>query len=144
VLSRGKDLTILSSGLCTEEACKAVALLKPEGWQWSTCTFLPSSPAITPPSCRPWPAKIRRSHARESPGARRARINRAEKIAENGLGVKLYRLGLQDTFAHGASRGYLMREYGLDALALVQTAEQALKTDLGIRPEDLARYGSRQ
>jgi transketolase len=63
----------------------------------------------------------------------------AEKIAENGLGVRLTRLGLQDTFAHGASRGYLMREYGLDALALVQAAERALKTDLNIRAEDLAQ-----
>jgi transketolase len=63
----------------------------------------------------------------------------AEKIAENGLGVKLYRLGLQDTFAHGASKGYLMREYGLDAFALVRAAERALGSDLAIRPEDLAQ-----
>jgi len=32
-----------------------------------------------------------------------------------------------------------MREYGLDALALVRAAEGALKTDLNIRAEDLAQ-----
>jgi transketolase len=63
----------------------------------------------------------------------------AEKIAENGLGVKLTRLGIQDTFSHGASKGYLMREHGIDALGLIQAAEQALKTQLNIRPEDIAQ-----
>ena len=32
-----------------------------------------------------------------------------------------------------------MREYGLDALALVRAAERALGSDLAIRPEDLAQ-----
>jgi transketolase len=32
-----------------------------------------------------------------------------------------------------------MREYGLDALALVQEAAKALKIDLKIKPEDLAQ-----
>ena len=39
--------------------------------------------------------------------------------AENGLGRRLVRLGLPDVFAHGASRPYLMKEYGLDALGTV-------------------------
>jgi len=46
-------------------------------------------------------------------------------------------LGLPDVFAHGASRPYLMKEYGLDALALVRAIEKLLNTDLNINESDL-------
>ena len=61
----------------------------------------------------------------------------AELMAENGIGKKLIRIGLQDTFAHGASRPYLMREYGLDALALVHKVENMIGQDLDITEVDL-------
>ncbi|PCJ89061.1 MAG: transketolase, partial [Hyphomicrobiales bacterium] len=47
------------------------------------------------------------------------------------------RLGLKDTYAHGGSRAYLMRYYGLDALALVGGAEQLLGQKFGISEDDL-------
>jgi hypothetical protein len=47
-------------------------------------------------------------------------------------------VGLQDTYAHGASREHLAREYGLDALAIVRAAERLLGEPLGIEAEDLA------
>jgi transketolase len=62
----------------------------------------------------------------------------AEKIADAGLGVRLTRLGLQDTFAHGASKPYLMREYGLDALALTRAVEQMVGQPLNIKEDELA------
>jgi transketolase len=58
-------------------------------------------------------------------------------MAEMGDAPRLIRLGLRDTYAHGASRSYLMREYGLDALALVQAAEALAGEPLGIGAEDL-------
>jgi transketolase len=61
----------------------------------------------------------------------------AELIAENGMGKRLRRIGLKDTFAHGASKPYLMREYELDALALVHTVENLLGQDLDITETDL-------
>jgi len=62
----------------------------------------------------------------------------AEQMAESGIGKKLRRLGLQDTFAHGASRRYLMREYGLDAATLIATVENMLNEKFGITENDLA------
>jgi transketolase len=61
----------------------------------------------------------------------------AETMAENSVGKKLIRIGLKDVFAHGASRPYLMREYGLDALALVRTVENLVGEPLGIEESDL-------
>ena len=36
----------------------------------------------------------------------------AETMADAGIGKRLVRLGLKDTYAHGGSRAYLMRYYG--------------------------------
>jgi transketolase len=62
----------------------------------------------------------------------------AEIMAEEGLAVRLKRLGLNDTFAHGASKPYLMRKYGLDALALTEAIGQVLGRDLDIGEEELS------
>jgi len=62
----------------------------------------------------------------------------AEVMAECGIARRLVRVGLRDTFAHGASRSYLMKEYGLDALSLVRRVEGLLGRRLGIRERDLA------
>ena len=48
------------------------------------------------------------------------------------------RLGLRDTYAHGASKAYLMKEYGLDAAALVAGVEDLLGVDTGITESDLS------
>ena len=62
----------------------------------------------------------------------------AEMMAKHGLGQRLVTIGLNDTFIHGASKPYLMREYGLDAMALVGTIEKLLGTPLNISEDDLA------
>ena len=61
----------------------------------------------------------------------------AEIMAENGIGVRLDRIGLKDTYAHGASQKYLMSEYGMDAKALVESISKLMKKDLGISESDL-------
>lgn len=61
----------------------------------------------------------------------------AELMAENGMGVPLKRIGLKDTYAHGASQKYLMTEYGLDAQSLVEVVETLLSKDLDISESEL-------
>jgi transketolase len=56
----------------------------------------------------------------------------AEIMADNGVGKPLVRLGLNDTYAHGGSRGYLMKHYGLDAGALVRGIERIIGASTGI------------
>jgi transketolase len=62
----------------------------------------------------------------------------AEIMADNGVGKPLVRLGLNDTYAHGGSRGYLMKHYGLDAGALVRGIERIIGASTGIDEEALA------
>ena len=54
-----------------------------------------------------------------------------------GIGKRLIRLGLKDTYAHGGSRPYLMRYYGLDATALIKGIEDLMRQDFGISEQDL-------
>ena len=56
----------------------------------------------------------------------------AEALAEAGLPRRLIRLGLQDTYAHGGSRPYLMQHYGMDALSLVRAVERLTGQTTGI------------
>jgi transketolase len=58
-------------------------------------------------------------------------------MAEAGSGKKIYKLGLQDKFGHGASKQYLMKEYGFDAMALVKKAEEITGSKLAITEDDL-------
>ncbi|GAB5464487.1 transketolase family protein [Hoeflea alexandrii] len=62
----------------------------------------------------------------------------AEIMADNGVGKPLVRLGLNDTYAHGGSKPYLMKHYGLDAGALVRGIERIIGASTGIDEEALA------
>jgi transketolase len=62
----------------------------------------------------------------------------AEALADAGIGRRLVRLGLQDVYAHGASSRYLMREYGIDAAALIAAIEGLVGRRFGIDPDGLA------
>jgi transketolase len=62
----------------------------------------------------------------------------AESMAEAGLGRRLARIGLKDTFAHGGSRSYLMRYYDLDALALITRIETLMGERFDISASELA------
>ena len=58
-------------------------------------------------------------------------------ISKHGIGKKLIKLGLQDTYAHGGSKGYLSRYYNLDALALIKSIETLTKSKTNIEEADL-------
>jgi len=58
-------------------------------------------------------------------------------MAENGIGKKLFKVGLQDTYAHGASKMYLLKKYGLDAMTLIDGAQKLTGESFGIGEHEL-------
>ncbi len=137
-LSQGDDITLVTSGISTEEALRATPVLRKAGISiehihLATHKPLPSHELL--PSLSKARQCIITMENHTVVGGLGSEI--AELMAENGIGKKLYRIGLQDTYAHGGSRSYLMRYYGLDALALVKTVESVLKIDTHITEEDL-------
>jgi transketolase len=139
VLSRGKDLTLFSSGICTEEAMRATQVLRQRGFSiqhMHISTLKPfTDPSIVDAAAQARFGVITMENHTILGGLGTAV---AEVMAEAGVGKKLVRIGLPDTFAHGASRPYLMHEYGLDAIALVRKIEELTGEKTGITESDLA------
>ncbi len=138
VLSRGRDITVLSSGICTEEALRAVHLLKGKGvavCHLHVSTLKPfNDPLVLQALANSRHGVITMENHSVIGGLGSCA---AEKIAEGGMPERLVRIGLPDTFAHGAGRRFLMREFGLDASSLIRETEKLLRMKFKITPEDI-------
>ena len=138
VLGTGADLTLLSSGICTEEALRAAGVLRSRGVEIQhlhISTHKPFNDPIVLDALRRSRNGIITMENHTTQGGLGTAV--AEMMVEHGVSKRLVRLGLQDTYAHGASRAYLMRKYGLDALALVQAVQTLLGRPLRITEDDL-------
>jgi len=133
------DIVVLTSGILTEEAIRAIPAIQAAG---VSVTHLHIS------TLKPFtdPTVVAALHSAKSAivtmenhlinGGLGSAV--AEVMAENGIAAPLHRIGLRDTYAHGASQAHLLAEYELDAMSLVRSVERALGRDLGITESDLA------
>lgn len=133
------DVLVLTEGICTEEALRALPIVRERGvsvrhLHISTLKPFDDPTVLDALASGPKMVVTMENHLRV--GGLGSAV--AEAMAERGIGVPLTRLGLDDTYAHGASQRYLLAEYGMDAAALVTAIEAGLGTDLGIDVEDLA------
>ena len=65
----------------------------------------------------------------------------AEVLAEHAVSKPLIRLGVPGVYAHGASKEYLLREYGLDAFALIEAIEKLVHKKLANESKlDIGNY----
>jgi transketolase len=139
ILSRGTDVTLFSTGICTEEAMRATHVLRERGVSLShlhVTTLKPfADPAVIEAAASARYGVITMENHTIMGGLGTAV---AEVMAEQGIAAKLHRIGIPDTYIHGATKQYLMREYGLDALALVRRVEAVLGQTLNIDEGDLA------
>ena len=133
VLSEGGDVLVVTAGITTEEAIRARGALHAAGV---------SVRHLHLGTLKPFDAAQILDHAASIRHGVVTLENHlvaggigtmvAEAMAEAGMAKRLIRLGLQDTYAHGGSRPYLMRHYGLDALALVRAIERLTGQETGI------------
>lgn len=137
-LADGDDVVVLSSGICTEEAMRAVRALQARGLgvgHLHVTTLKPfDDPAVPEAIAASRNGVVTLENHTVVGGLGSAT---AEVMAEAGLGKRLLRLGLRDRYAHGASRGYLMRENGLDAAALVDGVNRLVGSDFKVTQEEL-------
>ncbi|KOR31676.1 transketolase [Achromatium sp. WMS3] len=139
ILSTGKDLAIISSGISTEEALRVQSCLKAKAVSVQHLHVSTIKP-FTDPRIQDTIEQVRygvitiENHS--IIGGLGSAV--AEVMATMGSSKRLIRLGIQDVYAHGASRPYLMRELGLDAMALINAVESLLGQELNIEAQDLA------
>jgi transketolase len=136
-LSEGDDVLVVTAGVCTEEALRAAGPLKDRGigihhLHVSTLKPFDREGLIKAARGKKGVVTLENHTINGGLGSLVAEI-----LSEEGLGVKLRRLGLQDTFAHGASKPYLMKKYGLDAIALVSAIGQLLDKNLEVDDAEL-------
>ena len=135
VLERGEDVVIVASGMMLSAALAAADTLEGAG----VSTGVVNVPVIKP---------IDRATIVEVAAGARAVVSAenhtvigglgsalAEVLAEEGLGRRLVRVGLHDTFAEGAKDATsLFRKYGLTTQDVVEAAWTALgRTDVAPR-----------
>ena len=139
VLGEGADLCVLSCGICTEEAMRAIAALRERGvgiTHLHVSTLKPFDDPLVIAAIGSARHGVITIENHSIIGGLGSAV--AERMAEQGVNSPLRRIGLRDRYAHGASRGYLMREYGLDAMALVRAAEDLIGQRLDISDDELA------
>ncbi len=137
-LNTGSDITIVSCGICTEEAIRAVAALRSKGISAghihiSTLKPFNAADILEAVSASKYGVISVENHT--TIGGLGSIIS--EAMAEAGLAKKIEKLGLQDRFAHGASKRYLMKEYGFDAPSIVAAYEKLSGSMTGISDEEL-------
>jgi transketolase len=138
LLSEGNDIVILTSGIMTGEAMRAIHVLKKRGlsiqhMHISTLKPFTDTSAIN---------AIRRSSFGVITMENHTIVGGlgtiiAEKMAEAGISKKLIRIGLRDTFSHGASKQYLLKEHSMDALSLVSQVETMTGRRFNISEDEL-------
>lgn len=140
VISEGSDITLVTSGVMTEEAMRAAQVLRKRGLSIqhlhiSTLKpFNDESVLEAMVKCR-YGVITMENHT--VIGGLGSII--AEKMAEAGMDKKLVRIGLHDTFSHGASKQYLLKEHRMDALSLIKEVEAMSGQQFNISDDELSK-----
>jgi len=125
ILKDGKDVTIIASGIETDEALKAYELLKKKGI---------SSKVIDMPTWKPLDEKVILDAVKETG----CLVTAENHQVSCGLGAQIARLlllnnpvpqefiGIQDRFGQVGPRDYLMKEYNLLSEDIAKAAEKVI------------------
>ncbi len=139
VVREGDDVTVITSGICTEEAMRAAAALEARGVSVEhlhITTLKPFSDERVAEACAKARCGVVTLENHTTIGGLGSCV--ADLMAERGIANRLTKLGLFDTYAHGASREYLMKEYRLDAMSLVEAIAGLVGERLDVSEEELA------
>ncbi len=138
VLSEGDDVVVLSSGIMTEEAMRAVQALMKRGLSiqhMHVSTLKPFKDEAVMAAISRSKHGVITMENHTIVGGLGSII--AEQMAERGMDKRLVRIGLRDTFAHGASKNYLLKKYRMDAMALISEVEGLVGKKFNITESEL-------
>ncbi|MCY4461179.1 MAG: transketolase [Albidovulum sp.] len=138
LLSDGAEIALLSSGICTEEAMRAVDALKARGVSvrhLHVSTLKPFDDPQVLDACRAAKLGVITMENHTRLGGLGTCV--AELMAEHGIGKRQIRVALNDVYLQGASSKFLMARYGIDAAALLRAVEELAGNPLGIGEDDL-------
>lgn len=138
-LQKGDDVLVITSGVTTEEAIRATTVLKQKGvsiQHLHISTLKPFTDPLVLEALQSARYGVITMENHSIIGGLGSAVS--ELMTEHAMGKPLLRLGLNDTYAHGASYQYLIREYKLDAISLVRSVEKLLNIETGLNEKSLA------
>ncbi len=138
VVGEGDDLALITSGHCTGEALRATAALARRGVairHLHVSTLKPFSDPLVEETIAVSGRGVITMENHLVTGGLGSAV--AEMMAEKRIGGPLYRMGIRDTYAQGASFPYLLRKHGIDAMALVDKVETILGENFRLTEDDL-------
>jgi transketolase len=140
VISEGSDIALVTSGIMTEEAMRAAQVLRKRGMSIQHLHISTLKP-FNDESVLEAVAKARYGVITMENHTVIGGLGTiiAEKMAEAGMDKKLVRIGLRDTFSHGASKQYLLKEHRMDALSLIKEVEAMSGQRFGISEDELSK-----
>ncbi|HPI04297.1 MAG: 1-deoxy-D-xylulose-5-phosphate synthase [Candidatus Aerophobetes bacterium ADurb.Bin490] len=140
ILSKGTDVTIISSGICTEETLRAASAMKKKGVSVNhvhVSTLKPFNNKVYADIINTGKYGVITVENHTTTGGLGTIV--AEKAVACGINKRMARLGLRDTFTHGASRAYLMKEHGFDAASIIHAVEKLSGNKLNISDDELSK-----
>lgn len=139
VLTRGSDVAVFTTGICTEEAMRAVDVLKSRGLSIVHLHVTTLKP-FDDPQIAEVLASVRYGAIAMENHTRIGGLGSciAELIAREKINTRLVQVALDDTYMQGASPKFLMHRYGIDAAALTKAVEKLVGQSFNIAESDYA------
>lgn len=138
VLQEGNEVLVITSGVMTEEAIRATNALERKGVSIKHLHISTLKP-FTDPTVLEALKSVKQGVITLENHSIIGGLGSAvsELMTDHNVGKPLIRLGLKDTYAHGASYQYLIEEYSLNAISLVRAVESLLDIDTNLTESDL-------
>lgn len=140
VLAQGNDVLVITSGVMTEEAIRATNALESKGVSIKhlhISTLKPFTDPTVLDALNDVQHGVITLENHSVIGGLGSAVS--ELMTDNGIAKPLVRLGLNDTYAHGASYQYLIEEYNLNAISLVRAVESLLEIKTNLTQVDLIK-----
>lgn len=140
ILSRGGDIVLLTTGICTEEALRATRFLRQAGigvTHLHITTLKPFSDPQVAEAITDVKYGIITMENHSSIGGLGSCV--ADLMAEQGVARRMIRVSIGDRYLQGASQRYLMRHYGIGAPTLIKAVETLMERDLGFTEDRITR-----
>jgi len=138
ILSLGSDITLLTSGICTEESLRITHILEESGIGVQHLHVTTLKPFDDDRICEALAkAKFGIITMENHTSIGGLGSCAAEMISKFGINTKLLKVAINDTYLQGASRTFLMERYGIDVKALLYAVESLIGEKVDISDTDL-------
>lgn len=139
VLSRGDDVALMTTGVCTEEALRVTGLVREAGigiTHLHVTTLKPFSDPQVVEAIGNARYGVITMENHVAIGGLGSCV--ADLLAEQGLGKRLIKVSIGDRYLQGAGMPWLMEHYGIGASVLVNAVEALAGRALGFTEDRIA------